>query len=88
MKGLIKVYKGQYSTSRWKNRNNIGKVKRLNIMKKKISILINDRYSGAERVCVSSINMHIKYDITLFMMHDIYSIISQDIKVIIIGNSN
>ncbi len=59
--------------------------------KKKISILINDLDSGgAERVVSVLLDMlHNRYDITLFMMHNIiFYNIPKDIKIVIVGNSN
>jgi len=60
------------------------------IMKKKISILVNDLDSGgAERVVSILLKMlNKKYDITLFMMHNIiFYDIPKDTKIVIIGNS-
>jgi len=59
-------------------------------MKKKISILINDMDSGgAERVLSILLDMLSKrYDITLFLLHDIvFYDIPKDIKIVIVGNS-
>jgi len=59
-------------------------------MKKKISILVNDLDSGgAERVVSILLKMlNSKYDITLFMMHNIiFYDIPKDTKIVIIGNS-
>ena len=58
--------------------------------KKKISILVNDLDSGgAERVVSLLLDMlHSRYDITLFMMHNIiFYNIPKDIKIVIVGNS-
>ncbi len=58
--------------------------------KKKISILVNDLDSGgAERVVSVLLDMlHSRYDITLFMMHNIiFYNIPKDIKIVIVGNS-
>jgi len=60
-------------------------------MKKKISIFVNDLDTGgAERVISIILNMLYKrYDITLFMMHNIiFYDIPKEIKVVIVGNSN
>jgi len=60
------------------------------IMRKKISILVNDLDSGgAERVVSILLKMlNKKYDITLFMMHNIiFYDIPKDTKIVIIGNS-
>jgi len=59
-------------------------------MKKKISFLINDMDSGgAERVLSILLDMLSKrYDITLFLLHDIiFYDIPKDIKIVIVGNS-
>jgi len=59
-------------------------------MKKKINILVNDLDSGgAERVVSILLTMlNSKYDITLFMMHNIiFYDIPKDTKIVIIGNS-
>ncbi len=58
--------------------------------KKKISILVNDLDSGgAERVISVLLDMlHSRYEITLFMMHNIiFYDIPKDIKIVIVGNS-
>ncbi len=58
--------------------------------KKKIAILVNDLDSGgAERVVSVLLDMlHSRYEITLFMMHNIiFYNIPKDIKVVIVGNS-
>lgn len=59
-------------------------------MRKKISILINDLDTGgAERVVSILLNMlYKKYDITLFMMHNIiFYNIPKEVKIVLIGNS-
>jgi len=59
-------------------------------MKKKLSLLVNDLDSGgAERVVSILLNaLYTRYDITLFMMHNIiFYDIPKEIKVVIIGNS-
>jgi N-acetylgalactosamine-N,N'-diacetylbacillosaminyl-diphospho-undecaprenol 4-alpha-N-acetylgalactosaminyltransferase len=61
------------------------------IMKKKLSILVNDLDSGgAERVISTLLGMlNSKYEITLFMMHDIiFYDIPKDIEVVVIEGSN
>ena len=59
--------------------------------KKKLSILVNDLDSGgAERVVSILLDMlKERYDITLFLMHDIiFYDISEDIRVVLLGNSH
>jgi len=59
-------------------------------MQKKLSILINDLDSGgAERVVSILLNMlKTKYDITLFVLHNIiFYDIPKDIKIVVVGNS-
>ncbi len=58
--------------------------------KKKISILVNDLDSGgAERVVSILLDtLQSRYDITLFMMHNIiFYNIPKDIKIVVVGNS-
>ncbi len=58
--------------------------------KKKISILVNDLNSGgAERVVSILLDtLQSRYDITLFMMHNIiFYNIPKDIKIVVVGNS-
>jgi len=60
------------------------------IMQKKLSILINDLDSGgAERVVSILLDMlKTKYDITLFVLHNIiFYDIPKDIKIVVVGNS-
>jgi len=59
-------------------------------MRQKLSILVNDLDTGgAERVVSILLNtLHNRYDITLFMMHNIiFYDIPQDTKIVIVGNS-
>lgn len=59
-------------------------------MRQKLSILVNDLDTGgAERVVSILLNtLQNRYDITLFMMHDIiFYDIPKDTKIVIIGNS-
>ncbi len=59
-------------------------------MRQKLSILVNDLDTGgAERVVSILLNtLHNRYDITLFMMHNIiFYDIPKDTKIVIIGNS-
>jgi N-acetylgalactosamine-N,N'-diacetylbacillosaminyl-diphospho-undecaprenol 4-alpha-N-acetylgalactosaminyltransferase len=59
-------------------------------MQKKLSILINDLDSGgAERVVSILLDMlKTKYDITLFVLHNIiFYDIPKDIKIVVVGNS-
>ncbi|SFV53020.1 Alpha-1,4-N-acetylgalactosamine transferase PglJ [hydrothermal vent metagenome] len=61
------------------------------MMKKKLSILVNDLDTGgAERVVSILLYMlRDRYDITLFMIHDIiFYDIPSDIKVVIVGSAN
>jgi N-acetylgalactosamine-N,N'-diacetylbacillosaminyl-diphospho-undecaprenol 4-alpha-N-acetylgalactosaminyltransferase len=60
-------------------------------MRKKLSILVNDLDSGgAERVVSVLLDMlKDRYDITLFLMHNIlFYDISDEIKIVILGNSH
>ncbi|MCK4440487.1 MAG: glycosyltransferase, partial [Sulfurovaceae bacterium] len=59
-------------------------------MRQKLSILVNDLDSGgAERVVSILLDMlHKKYDITLFILHNIiFYDIPKDIRIVIVGNS-
>ncbi|NEW59760.1 glycosyltransferase [Sulfurovum sp. bin170] len=60
-------------------------------MKKKLSILVNDLDTGGAERVVSILLFMLKdrYDITLFMIHDIiFYDIPKEIEVVIIGNAN